>query len=56
MRTKLLYRATEDGWGKFHEKCDRNGSTLIVCKSNFGKIFGGYVETGWNDKNLYYHD
>eukprot|EP00957_Ditylum_brightwellii_P085790 6525358-Ditylum_brightwellii.AAC.1 len=33
--TKLLYRASRDGWGasKFHSKCDNQGPTLTVIRS-----------------------
>lgn len=49
---QLLYRGTRDGFSAaaFHEKCDMMGPTLILCKSNLGKVFGGFTETAWDSK------
>uniref|UniRef100_A0A7S4S2E5 TLDc domain-containing protein n=1 Tax=Ditylum brightwellii TaxID=49249 RepID=A0A7S4S2E5_9STRA len=48
--TKLLYRASRDGWGapNFHAKCDNHGPTLTVIHSTEGYIFGGYCDTPWS--------
>lgn len=42
-KTELIYRASKDGWGAsdFHRLCDNKGPTIVVCKSNYDKIFGG---------------
>ena len=50
-RRKLLYRATEDGFGayKFHSKCDKQPNTLVIIKSTSGNVFGGYTEQDWSD-------
>ncbi|EFC50838.1 predicted protein [Naegleria gruberi] len=46
---KLLFRASEDGFSSeiFHEKCDNQGATLTIIKSEFGKIFGGFSSQNW---------
>ena len=48
-RLKLLYRASRDGHGcsVFHDKCDNKGPTLVVCKTSFGKIIGGFTKMPW---------
>lgn len=42
-KTELLYRASKDGWSAsdFHNKCDNKGPTIVICKSNYDKVFGG---------------
>eukprot|EP00568_Trieres_chinensis_P014470 CAMPEP_0183327114 /NCGR_PEP_ID=MMETSP0160_2-20130417/83594_1 /TAXON_ID=2839 ORGANISM="Odontella Sinensis, Strain Grunow 1884" /NCGR_SAMPLE_ID=MMETSP0160_2 /ASSEMBLY_ACC=CAM_ASM_000250 /LENGTH=520 /DNA_ID=CAMNT_0025495227 /DNA_START=291 /DNA_END=1849 /DNA_ORIENTATION=- len=49
-RSKLLYRASHDGWGSniFHEKCDNRGATLTVVQSTGGYVFGGYADESWS--------
>ncbi len=49
-RWKLLYRASEDGFGagQFHAKCDGNLNNLVVIKSHNENIFGGYTNQAWN--------
>ena len=41
----LLYRSTKDGAlsNNFHEKCDNQGPTIILCKHEKGYIFGGFA-------------
>ena len=34
----------------FHKKCDKKGKTIIVIKSNYNEIFGGYNDISW-EKN-----
>ncbi len=52
-KLKLLYRASEDGFTAkaFHEKCDENKRVLIIIKSDFNHVFGGYSAKGWNPMN-----
>ena len=47
---KLLYRATRDGWDAsiYHSKCDNNGSSITVIKTDKGYVFGGYLDKDWN--------
>ena len=46
----LIYRGSEDGFtaAVFHKKCDQKGPTLIIIKSDKGKIFGGFTDIDWN--------
>ena len=39
-----IYSSTIDGFdlNTFHEKCKNHTRTIIISKSNFGKILGGY--------------
>lgn len=48
----LLYRASENNFSaeKFHENCDKKGSTLCLFKSEHGKIFGGFSDKSWFSK------
>ena len=50
----LIYRGSEDGFtaAVFHSKCDQKGPTLIIIKSEFGKIFGGFTDIDWNSPDL----
>ncbi len=42
---ELLYRASKDGWSAddFHRLCDNKGPIIVVCKSNYDKVFGGKI-------------
>lgn len=46
---KLLYRASENKFSmeKFYEKCSNIHNTLIVMKTEFDKIIGGYTPLTW---------
>lgn len=48
-KTKLLYRASRDGFGSrtFHEQCDNKLFTVSLIKAN-GYIFGGFTTQSWN--------
>ncbi|MDR3547255.1 MAG: TLD domain-containing protein [Candidatus Pacebacteria bacterium] len=48
----LLFKATRDGFTRaaFHSKCDKKGSTVTVIKSEFDKVFGGYITDSWGTK------
>ena len=55
---ELLFRGTRDGMTNtaFHNKCDNQGQTLTLIKSDKGYIFGGYASISWkNDQNNTYH-
>ena len=43
---KLIYRATRDGFdaNEFHFKCDSYQNSLVIIKSTYGNVFGGYTE------------
>ena len=47
---KLLYRGTRDGFDAsvFHERCDNQGATVTVIKSESGHIFGGVTIAAWD--------
>jgi len=52
---KLIYRASKDGYSAstFHSKCDNQGPTIVIIKSNLGNIFGGYNKNSWTNNNQY---
>ena len=54
---ELLYRGSRDGWTS---ECDNQGETLVVIKSEYGYVFGGYANKPWdcsddckNDQNCF---
>jgi len=55
---QLLYRASKDGFDAqaFHNRCDFKGPTLVVCKSAYGRIFGGFTSKGWSQKEDFVAD
>ena len=57
-KTELIFRGSEHGFkaDKFHQFCDGKYPTLILVKSNFGKIFGGYTKCKWNSNENWVHD
>jgi hypothetical protein len=42
---KLIFKGSVDGFGaaNFHAKCDNIANTLVVIRSEHGKVFGGYT-------------
>jgi len=54
-RWKLIFRASRDGYtsSAFHSKCDNQGPTVSIIKSNMGNIFGGYNKAAWLNNNQY---
>eukprot|EP00581_Thalassiosira_minuscula_P019375 CAMPEP_0183715018 /NCGR_PEP_ID=MMETSP0737-20130205/9394_1 /TAXON_ID=385413 /ORGANISM="Thalassiosira miniscula, Strain CCMP1093" /LENGTH=869 /DNA_ID=CAMNT_0025944071 /DNA_START=140 /DNA_END=2749 /DNA_ORIENTATION=+ len=46
---RLLYRSSRDGAAgrEFHGRCDNEGKTITVIKTNSGLIAGGYASTPW---------
>ena len=42
----MIYKATRDGFEaeNFHEKCDNQGKTIVIVKSDNNQIFGGYAD------------
>ena len=47
----LLFKATKDGSGSFHKKCDKKVQQLTFIKTTKGEIFGGYTEKGFRSEN-----
>ena len=44
-----LYKASDHQYSaaKFHEFCDNKPNTIIIIRSNWGNIFGGYTSKSW---------
>ena len=55
---ELIYKATRDGdtAQQFHAKCDNQGPTLVIIKTNANYIFGGYTNSHWNQSGNYATD
>ena len=45
----LIFRGSRDGMtsNAFHERCNNQGPTIILCKNEKGNIFGGYASISW---------
>ena len=56
-KMELIYRGTSDGSDSktFHNKCDNQGPTIILCKNEKDNIFGGYASISWTSDNGNYH-
>ena len=54
---ELIYRGTRDGTGSdiFHNKCDNQGPTIVLCKNEKGNIFGGYSSISWTSDKGNFH-
>jgi hypothetical protein len=55
---KLLFRASSDGKSAkiFHQKCDNQGETVIIIKSDNNCLFGGYTSISWRSVSKYVAD
>ena len=53
---KLLYRASENDFSvaKFHKNCDNKSDTLIIAKTEFGRVVGAYTPLKWNSNAANY--
>ena len=53
VRLELLFRASRDGHTPqaFHQRCDNQGPTVVVAKSQGGHLFGGFTEVSWDSSN-----
>jgi hypothetical protein len=53
---KLLFRASDHGFSSesFHKFCDHIPHTLVLIKTNYNKIIGGYTPLKWNKEVHYY--
>ena len=51
--SKLLYKASVDGdnYKIFHQKCDNQGQTVTIIKSEQNKIFGIFSKVNWDINN-----
>ena len=57
-KANLLYRATRDGFTcqAFHSKCDGEGNTITIIKSNLNYVFGGFASSVWHSCGKYISD
>ena len=48
----LLYRGSENNFSSktFHNLCDDKGPTLVLVRSSYDKLFGGYASESWHLK------
>jgi len=56
---ELIYRGSRDGFSaqNFHQHCDEQGPTLVVCKSKaYEKVFGGFTSKSWSPVENYVAD
>ena len=55
-KMELIYRGTRDGSESktFHNKCDNQGPTIILCKNEKDNIFGGYASISWTTDNNFH--
>jgi Ni,Fe-hydrogenase III small subunit len=51
----LLYRRSVDGASStsFHNKCDNKGATVVLIKTIYGTVFGGYNPNFWTTNGQY---
>jgi len=54
-KMKLIFKGTKHGMNatEFHKLCNSKGPTLTVMKSNYGKVFGGFLDQDWKGVNNY---
>lgn len=54
---RLLYRASRDGFSSytFHNLCDNQGPTIVLIKTSYGTVFGGYASSAWGSYNNNYY-
>eukprot|EP00347_Sterkiella_histriomuscorum_P018566 403345029 len=58
VKLQLIYRGTRDGFKakSFHQKCDNQGPTLSLIKSEHEKVFGGFASISWQSDNTFHSD
>ena len=56
-KMELIYRGTRDGESSndFHNKCDNQGATIVLCKNENDNIFGGYTSYSWGKDEKYHN-
>eukprot|EP00330_Aristerostoma_sp_ATCC50986_P005438 CAMPEP_0114600320 /NCGR_PEP_ID=MMETSP0125-20121206/22889_1 /TAXON_ID=485358 ORGANISM="Aristerostoma sp., Strain ATCC 50986" /NCGR_SAMPLE_ID=MMETSP0125 /ASSEMBLY_ACC=CAM_ASM_000245 /LENGTH=405 /DNA_ID=CAMNT_0001808331 /DNA_START=41 /DNA_END=1259 /DNA_ORIENTATION=+ len=54
-RFELIYRASKHGYtcDDFHRECTKQGPTIVLCRNEHGKRFGGYAQYDWVADDLY---
>lgn len=57
-RIEMIFRASEHHFKaeKFHLLCDGKFPTIVIIKSNFGKIFGRYTNSKWGSDDKWVID
>lgn len=55
---RLIYRCSREELGLFlfHARCDNQGATVTLIKSDGGAMFGGYLGESWNSTGNYIND
>uniref|UniRef100_A0A8C1RH49 TLDc domain-containing protein n=1 Tax=Cyprinus carpio TaxID=7962 RepID=A0A8C1RH49_CYPCA len=58
VKLSLLYKASVHGYkaSAFHQRCDRQGPTLLVAYNRSGYIFGGYTSVDYAQSGQYITD
>ncbi|XP_058617165.1 interferon-induced protein 44-like isoform X3 [Onychostoma macrolepis] len=58
VKLSLLYKASVHGYkaSAFHQRCDRQGPTLLVAYNHSGYIFGGYTSVDYAQSKQYITD
>ena len=58
VKFELLWKGSRDGYQAetFHTKCDNQGPTLTVIKSEHDKVFGGFTSVPWTSANKLIND
>uniref|UniRef100_A0A8C1M4I6 TLDc domain-containing protein n=1 Tax=Cyprinus carpio TaxID=7962 RepID=A0A8C1M4I6_CYPCA len=58
VKLSLLYKASVHGYqaSAFHQRCDRQGPTLLVAYNRTGYIFGGYTSVDYTQSGQYITD
>ena len=58
VKFELLWKGSRDGYQAetFHTKCDNQGPTLTVIKSEHDKVFGGFTSVPWTSAGASIND
>lgn len=56
LNIKLIFKASRDGFKalEFHTKCENISPSIVVVKTEFGSLIGGYTEMPWEASNEFY--
>ena len=57
-RWELIYKASRDGFdvNAFHTRCNNQGPTMTIVRSNNNYLFGGYTAIAWASDSNYKND
>jgi hypothetical protein len=58
VKFELLWKGSRDGYkaATFHTKCNNQGPTLTVIKSQYDKVFGGFTSVPWTSAGTSIND